>query len=101
VTILIYETDDEGFAISAVEALQEAGIDSYKTGGRVSYGPSSRTVCVYIRDPKDFRRANQLLTEQGAVIDKPLPLQTERLAKLATFVGIALVTGIIVWVATL
>lgn len=68
--VLIYETDDSGFADSVVEALTSAGIDSYRTG-RALPGGSSPTVCIYIRDAADSQRANQILLEQGAAVDLP------------------------------
>ena len=69
-SVLIYETDDSGFAAQAVETLKEAGIDAFATGGSLP-GGSSPTVCVYIRDAADFPKANEILIELGAVKEDP------------------------------
>ena len=68
--MLIYETDDSGFADSAVEALKEAGIDAYATGGSLP-GGSSPTIGIYIRDTADSPKANEILIELGAVKETP------------------------------
>jgi hypothetical protein len=64
--VLIYETDDSGFADLAVEALKEADIDAYAIGGALP-GGSSLTVCIYIRDAADSQKANAILIKLGAV----------------------------------
>ena len=68
--MLIYETDDTDFAASAVEALKEAGIDAYATGGSLP-GGSSPTISIYIRDTADSAKANEILIKLGAVKDGP------------------------------
>jgi hypothetical protein len=69
-SVLIYETDDSGFAESAVEALKEAGIDAYATGGSLP-GGSSPTVSIYIRNAADSPKANEVLIKLGAATDRP------------------------------
>jgi hypothetical protein len=70
--MLIYETDDYNFANSAVEALREAGIDAYRTGGVVEFKqPAGLTTCVHIRDAADFQKANGILIKLGAVTEDP------------------------------
>jgi hypothetical protein len=71
--MLIYQTDDSDFAASAADALKEAGIDAFTTGGSLA-GGSSLTVCVWIRDPKDYPKANSILIKMGATIDEPTRL---------------------------
>ena len=69
--MLIYETDDSDFADSAIEALKEAGIDSYTTGGSLKIPYSDPTVCIHIRDTVDFQKANEILVKLGAVTEDP------------------------------
>ena len=56
--MLIYETDDSGFADSVIDALTLAGIDCYRTGGVLLYTPSESTICIHIRNATDSQRAN-------------------------------------------
>ena len=81
--MLIYETDDSGFADLAVETLKEAGIDAYVTGGSLP-GGSSPTVCVYIREAADSAKANEILRKLGAVTGGP-----DRLPPKWVFVALA------------
>ena len=69
-SVLIYQTDDSDFADSAADALKEEGIDAFTTGGALA-GGSSLTVCIWIRDPDDFPKANSILIKLGATIDEP------------------------------
>jgi hypothetical protein len=71
--VLIYETDDSDFANSAVEALKQAGIDAYATGGSLP-GGSSPTISIYIRDASDSAKANEILIKLGAVSERPVKL---------------------------
>lgn len=68
--MLVYETDDAQFADAAIEALERAGIDCYRTGGSLP-GGSSLTVCIYIRNDSDFDKANEVLVQQGAAVNVP------------------------------
>jgi hypothetical protein len=95
--LLIYETDDAGFADAAIEALKKAHINSYRTGGRLSLGPSLPTVCIYIRDAGDLKRANQILIEHGAVVEQPFRLSSGLTARIGIVLGVALLIGIIAW----
>jgi hypothetical protein len=72
--MVVYETEDSDFADSAIEALKEANIDSYRTGGSLHFGQSDPTVCIHIRDGSDFRKANEILIRHGAVVERPLRL---------------------------
>jgi hypothetical protein len=69
--VLIYETDDSGFADSVIDALTQAGIDCYRTGGVLFYTPSESTICIHIRNATDSQRANEILIQQGAALDQP------------------------------
>ena len=69
--MLIYETDDSGFADSVIDALTQAGIDCYRTGGVLLYTPSESTICIHIRNAADSQRANEILIQQGAALDQP------------------------------
>jgi len=69
--VLIYKTDDSGFADSVIDALGEAGIECYRTGGPLLDGQSDPTICIHIRNAADFHRANELLIQQGAAVDQP------------------------------
>lgn len=69
--VLIYETDDSGFADSVIDALMQAGIECYRTGGALLYTPSESTVCIHIRNAADSQRANEILIQQGAAVDRP------------------------------
>ena len=69
--MLIYETDDSGFADSVIEALTRAGIDCYRTGGALLYTPAESTICIHIRNASDSQRANEILIQQGAALDQP------------------------------
>ena len=69
--MLIYETDDSGFADSVVDALTQAGIESYRTGGALLYTPAESAICIHIRNASDSQRANEILIQQGAALDQP------------------------------
>jgi len=69
--VLIYETDDSGFADSVIDALTQAGIECYRTGAALLYTPSESTICIHIRSAADFHRANEILIQQGAALDQP------------------------------
>jgi len=93
--VLIYETDDSDFADSAIEALTRAGIASYRTGGALPAPPiSDSTICIHIRDESDFRRANEILVEQGAVIDSPVQI-SPKLIVAGIIIGVLLVAVIV------
>lgn len=72
--MLIYETDDSGFAASVIDALTQAGIECYRTGGALLYTPAESTICIHIRNASDFERANELLIQQGAAVDQPMSI---------------------------
>ncbi len=63
--MVVYETQDSDFADSAIEALKEANIACYRTGGSLHLGQSDPTVCIHVSNGADFRRANQILIRQG------------------------------------
>jgi hypothetical protein len=69
--VLIYETDDSGFADSVIDALTQAGVECYRTGGVLLYTPAESMICIHIRNTGDFQRANEILIRQGAVVDQP------------------------------
>ncbi len=72
--MLIYETSDSGFADSVIDALRQADIECYRTGGASLYAEmeSLPTVCIHIRDAGDFQRANEILVQQGGAVDRPV-----------------------------
>ena len=93
--MLIYETDDSGFADLAVETLKEAGIDAYATGGSLP-GGSSPTVCVYIRDAANSPKANEILIKLGAVKEDPDGLPHKWVIAVLAIAAVALA----VWIAS-
>jgi hypothetical protein len=64
VTTLIYETTDGDFADSCIQALAEAGVPAYRTGGPVA-GGSNFAICIYIRDPLQVPEANAVLAREA------------------------------------
>ena len=93
--MLICESADSDFAELAVETLKEAGIDAYATGGSLP-GGSSPTVCIYIRDSADSRKANEILIKLGAVADDP-----DRLPPKWVFAILAIAAAVLaVWIAS-
>lgn len=72
--MLIYETEDSGFADSVIDALTQAGIECYRTGGALLYTPSEATICIHIRNATDSQRANEILIQQGAAVDQPMSI---------------------------
>jgi hypothetical protein len=95
--VLIYETDDAGFANSAIDALTRAGIHCYRTGGALP-GGSSPTVCIFIRHAGDFQRANEILVEQGAAVDSPTRL-SPKFILVSILIGALLVALVLVELA--
>jgi hypothetical protein len=96
--MLIYETDSAAFAASAIEALKEAKIDGYTTGGRLSaIGRSDPTICIHIRNDADYRRANEILIQNGAVVERRLRLPTGRVAWVGVALGSFLFFWLIMW----
>jgi len=77
VDLLIYETSDPGFADRAIEALQGAGISSYRVGRGVKELNATigrwtdDRIFIYIRKESDIRRANEILIRLGAAVNKP------------------------------
>lgn len=71
--VLVYETENSSFADSCINALEEEGIDCYRTGGSVM-GGSTPLVCIYVRNAENLTKANAILIKVGAVIDAPLKL---------------------------
>jgi hypothetical protein len=92
--VLIYEAADSDFADSAVEALNEAGIAAYRTGGALRYGKSDPRVCIYIRNSADYARANQLIVQRGAVVDPPVNMRSVVLT-VGAIVSFALLAAIL------
>jgi hypothetical protein len=88
---LAYETEDSSFADACVDALEEQGIPSYRTGGSVMGGSSPR-VCVYVRSSADLAKANAVLIKLGAAVDMPLKLPSRGVLAL-----IALAVGLLVF----
>lgn len=92
--VLVYQTSDARFADKAVEALARAGIDSFRTGsGYVDLCSAVRHdlslgVCIYIRRQEDYRRANELLRDLGAVVDEPVKLPSRRVSFLLAFFAV-------------
>ncbi len=76
--MLLYETEDSDFADSAVESLRASGIDAYRTGGALRYAKSDPTVCIHIGRDSDYPKANAILIDLGAAIDRPIQLPSLR-----------------------
>lgn len=74
---LIYETTDSDFAESCVQALANADVSAFRTGGALP-GGSDFTICIYIHDPSQYQEANEVLIKLGAVINSgpTLPSRT-------------------------
>src|SRR5690242_12190413 len=80
--LLIYQTSDPQFANRAVDALREAGIDSYSIGEgarelNATLGRwTDSQICIYIRQASeaDSRRANEILVGLGGAMERPLRL---------------------------
>lgn len=91
--ILVYQTSDARFADKAVEAVGQAGIDSFRTGsGYVDLRSAVRhdlssAICIYIRRQEDYSRANQILRDLGAVVDEAVKLPPRRVLFLLAFVA--------------
>ena len=83
--VLLYQTSDPQFADRAVEALEEAGIPSYRTGsGYADLARAPRSslglgVCVFLRREEDYRRANEILIKLGAATEGPPRLPSGRM----------------------
>lgn len=95
--MVVYETEDLDFADSAIEALKEANIDSYRTGGSLHLGQSDPTVCIHVRDAADFRKANEILIRHGAVVERPLRLPSGWVAWMSIVSGLLLLVLILTW----
>ncbi len=78
--MVVYETDDSDFADSAIDALQEADVDCYRTGGPLHLAQSNPMVCIHIRNGAHFQRANQILIRAGAAVERPQRLPSEQTA---------------------
>ena len=90
---LVYETEDSNFADSCINALQEGGIDCYRTGGSVM-GGSTPMVCIYVRNAEDMTKANAILISIGAVVDASLKLPSRGILIFITLVvAILIVTA--------
>jgi hypothetical protein len=84
--VLIYETDDPHVAAQCIDALNQAGIDGYRTGGPLATGRSDPRICLHIRDPADDPKANQILVNLGAAVTAPLRLPSRPVIFLAVVV---------------
>jgi hypothetical protein len=91
--VLIYETDDSEFADSVIDALTQASIHCYRTGGALP-GGSSFTICIYIRNGGDIQRANKVLVELGAAADTPGRV-SQKFILLTVFIG-ALIFALVI-----
>ena len=87
-SVLIYEAEDSAFADSVIHALKGAHIDCYRTGGRLSPAPSDPTICIYICNSADYRRANEILIRHGAVVERPLRLPSGWTARVGIVLGV-------------
>jgi len=95
--VLLYETEDSGFANSVIDELQRAGIDSYRTGGALP-GGSTFTICIHIRNPGDFQKANEILVQQGAAIDVPPRISLSSIIVAATLGAVVITLMVLgVW----
>jgi hypothetical protein len=95
--MLVYETEDSDFADSAIGALKKTNIDCYRTGGSLHFGQSDPTVCIHVRDPSDFRKANEVLIRHGAVVDRSLRLPSGWVAWTSIAAGLLLLALILAW----
>jgi hypothetical protein len=71
--VLLYETESRGFANAAMEALRDADVDCYSTGGPL-HGGSSPTICIHLRRNADYAKANSILLSMGAARDSALQI---------------------------
>jgi hypothetical protein len=97
---LVYQTSDPRFAERAIEAMTDAGISCYRIGtGYVDLRPGRQGldagICIFIRRDEDYRRANEILIELGAVVDEPV-----RLSRVTLFVFGIIVTVLAILAAS-
>jgi hypothetical protein len=96
-SVLIYETEGAAFAASVIESLKSAHIECYSTGGRLSLGRSDPTICIYICNGADYRRANEILIKHGAVVERPLRLPSGWTARISILGGVLLFSWLMIW----
>jgi hypothetical protein len=90
---LLYETEDAEFADACIDALKDAEIGAYKTGGSVA-GGSTPLICIYVRDSSDLAKANSILIKLGAAVEQPLKLPSRIvLAALALAAAVLIVAA--------
>jgi hypothetical protein len=90
---LIYETTDPEFADRAIAALTRAGIDARRVGRGYSSnsvypgkGFTEDQVGIYIDNESDFRSANDILIQLGAVVETPPKLPSRRVIFLVVLI---------------
>jgi hypothetical protein len=98
--ILVYQTSDPDFANKAIEAMSADGIECFKDGEGYRDLTSRRrdlgnSICIYIRQERDYRRANQILINLGAVVEKPIQLPSRKSTLLLIGALIAVVVFLI------
>lgn len=93
---LLYETENSSFADSCIQALEEVGIDCYKTGGSVM-GGSTPLVCIYVRNAEDLTKANAILIKLGAAVDEPIKLPSRGVLVLIVLVVVFLAVTVVTY----
>jgi hypothetical protein len=87
VALLIYQTDDGEFADRAIAVLGGVGIRAFREG----YGQDETTgsgskaaanINIFLEKPSDYVRANEVLVNLGAAVDKPLNLPRGNMVRL-------------------
>ncbi len=74
----MYQTSDPEFADRGVAALEKAGIACYRLGeGARKLDPTfgrwtDKQIGLYIKEPSEVPRANEILVSLGAVVDTPI-----------------------------
>jgi len=94
--VLLYTTESRAFANAAMEALKNADIDCYSTGGAL-YGGSSLTICIRLRRDADYAKANSILLSIGAAIDGPLQMPSSWKSRFAIALVVLAVLALVAW----
>ena len=80
--VLLYQTMDDDFADSAVEALRRAHIPCFRTGTaweNLWYGRRLNSFSIFVRNAEDYDRANHILIRLGADVEESPSLLKERI----------------------
>ena len=95
--MLLYETTDRNFLNTALDALEDARIRCYFTGGDTPYG-RTHTFCLHIVEDADAPRANAILLELGAAPETPIRIPSGWQFRAAVTVFLVMLTAVIAWI---